>query len=91
MQEAQGGEEFYWEKVKAGSSIIDAACLLLANKLYSDYMDAFGNFRPPWKEPEAESFAENWMRKRVLDNDQAMAQAVWRYFLCLLVERRGDE
>ena len=88
MQEAQGGEEFYWEKVKAGSSIIDAACLLLANKLYSDYMDASDKFRWP---PEPESFAENWMRKRVLDNDQAMAQAVWRYFLCLLVERRGDE
>ena len=91
MKELQEGEGFLWKKWKTGSNLLEAAYLLLANKLYSDYLDAFDNLRRPWMEPEAESFAENWMKKRVPDSDQAMTRAVWRYFLCLLVERRGNE
>lgn len=88
MQEPQNGEEFPWKKGMAGPNIIEAACLLLANKLYSDYMDASDKFRWP---PEPESFAEDWMRKRIPGSSKIMTQAVWRNFLRLLVEHRGNE
>ena len=95
MQEPQDGEESPRKTGKVESSLIDAAYLLLANKLYGDYLDAFGSFQGsfqrPWMEPEAESFAEHWMKKRIPNSDQTMTRAVWRHFLCLLVEYRGNE
>ena len=90
MQEPQDGLEGFPGEVpqKAKSSLIEAACLCLAKKLHGDYMDAYNKFRWP---PEAESFAEDWMRKRVPGSSKTMTQAVWRNFLRLLVEHRGNE
>ena len=63
----------------------EAACLLLANKLYSDYVDASSEFRGV----EAEHFGEEWLKKNVPDSDRMMALSVWRHFLMRLVERRN--
>ena len=89
MHEPQDGEGFLDNTGKAEPNLVEAACMLLANKLYTDYMDSFCNFRR--RQPEAESFAENWMKERVPDGNQVMTQSVWRQFLHILIERRGNE
>ena len=53
-------------------SLIDAACLLLAKRLHSDYEKASGGFR----RMEPEHFAELWMRKRVPDRDGRRVEIV---------------
>ena len=88
MNEPENGLHGLWGKSsrrKGKSDDTEAACLLLTNKLYSDYMDAFR------KSPvvEAESFAEDWMKKCIPDNDRIMMRSIWMHFLCRLVERKS--
>ena len=87
MQEYRNSFNGLWGKLprKRKMNDMEAACALLSNKLYTDYVDAFGKF--PGVEPE--HFAEEWMRKCIPDNDQIMKRSIWGHFLCRLVERKN--
>ena len=86
MQGSYGGLNGLWEKLrrKAKSNDMEAAGILLATKLYMDYIDVFR------KSPgvEAEHFAEDWIKKNVPANYRVMKISIWRRFLCCLIERR---
>ena len=65
-------------------SLVDAACLVLAKRLYRDFERASNRFH----RMEPEHFAEVWLRKRILDRDKIMEQSIWVNFVCLLIENR---
>ena len=90
MQESQdylnGLRKKQPRKGKARPNHREAACLLLGNKLYYDYANAYGKSRGV----EVEHFAEDWIRKCIQDNDRIMARSIWKHFLCRLVERKNS-
>jgi len=65
----------------------EAACLLLAAKLHSDYVTATNVFPGT----EAEHFAEDWINKNIPDDDSTMATTVWRNFLMILIDNRNGD
>ena len=65
-------------------SLVDAACLVLAKRLYRDFEKTSGRFR----RMEPEHFAEIWMRKRLPGRDETMERSIWVNFVCLLIENR---
>ena len=72
---------------KEKPNLREAACLLLASKLYCDYMEAYGKVG----RLGAEHFAEEWMRKCIPDNDRIRMRSIWMHFLCRLVERKNGK
>ena len=63
----------------------EAACMLLANKLYSDYVDAASVIRGV----EIEHFAEDWIARNLVGNDKMMSISIWRHFLERLSNHRN--
>ena len=86
MQGSNDSLNVLWGKLKqkSKSSDTDAACILLANKLYCDYIDAFKKSTAV----EAERFADEWIKKNVPSNYRTMKKSIWRNFLCRLIEHR---
>ena len=71
---------------KMESNDTEAASILLADKLYSDYMDIIKKF----PEVEAEHFSEAWIENSVPTNYRTMKVSIWKHFLCRLVERKNS-
>ena len=65
-------------------SLVDAACLVLAKRLYRDFEKASERFC----RLEPERFAEVWLRERVPDRDETMERSIWVNFVCLLIKNR---
>jgi hypothetical protein len=60
----------------------EAACALLANKLYNDYVEVSSVICGV----EVEHFAEDWIAKNLDESDKLMSRSIWRYFLKHLTE-----
>ena len=86
MQKYQNGFKRSQRKLslKMEYNDTEAAGILLANKLYSDYMDTIRKF----PEVEAEHFSEAWIEKTVPTNYRTMNTSIWKHFLCRLIEAR---
>ena len=88
MQEYQNCFKELWRKRRKGkSNDTEAACMLLATKLYIDYVGALG------KSPgvEVEHFSEEWLKKNLPIDDRMMKMSIWMHFLCRLIERRNEK
>jgi len=64
-----------------------AACVLLANKLYIDYLGSVKELHGV----EVEHFAEQWLDNTLYGDYKTMRESVWKHFIARLVERRKDE
>jgi len=62
----------------------EAACMMMANKLFSDYITASSVI----KGVEPEHFAEDWMKRNITKPGKLMERSIWRYFIEELVEYR---